>query len=292
MSQDADTGSTDVMTDTSGGVPDGETSDINTDDTNTDDSTSDTNTDDTNAADTNTADTNTADTNTADTNNDDTGDTSDTSDASDASDTTDTSDTSNTGDNSTDDSSTSDAGTSATVDYKQMVAIPSGINVGVSAGSQATMMSALGNPGTPRDSCGTPSAGLQRLMKTASVGPFRVTGLAPAVDALTRVFAAVKSAKPDLYALLGTAGMLCVRHVRGSTTNFSNHSWGTAIDMTIGGQLTPRGSTTVQQGLVDLAPFMQAEQFFWGAAFPTPDGMHFEASNELIAEWKSNHTIP
>jgi hypothetical protein len=302
MSQDADTGSTDVMTDTSGGVPDGDTSDTNADDstsdtstdgTNADDSTSDTSTDGTNADDS-TSDTSTDGTNTddstSDTNTD--GTNADDSNTSDISDTTDTSDTSNTGDNSTDDSSTSDAGTTATVDYKQMVAIPSGINVGVSAGSQATMMSALGNPGTPLDSCGTPSAGLQRLMKTASVGPFRVTGLAPAVDALTRVFAAVKSAKPDLYALLGTAGMLCVRHVRGSTTNFSNHSWGTAIDMTIGGQLTPRGSTTVQQGLVDLAPFMQAEQFFWGAAFPTPDGMHFEASNELIAEWKSNHTIP
>ncbi|OBJ10976.1 hypothetical protein A5624_14670 [Mycobacterium sp. 1482292.6] len=173
-----------------------------------------------------------------------------------------------------------------------MVPIPSGINSGVSAASQATMLSTLGVPGTPQDSCGPASPALQKLLKTASVGPFRVTGLVPAVDALTRVFAAVKSARPDLYLLLGTAGMLCVRHVRGSTTNFSNHSWGTAIDITIGGQLTPRGSTTVQQGLVDLAPFMQAERFFWGAAFPTPDGMHFEASNELIADWKSNKTIP
>jgi hypothetical protein len=107
------------------------------------------------------------------------------------------------------------------------------------------------------------------------------------------VFSAVQSAKPDLYALLGTAGMLCVRYVRGSTTNFSNHSWGTAIDITIGGVLTPRGSTTVQQGLVDLCPFMNAEQFFWGAGFsPTPDGMHYEASSELIAQWKSDGTIP
>ena len=48
----------------------------------------------------------------------------------------------------------------------------------------------------------------------------------------------------------------------------------------------------MQQGLVDLAPFMEAERFFWGAAFPTPDGMHFEASNELITDWKSSNTIP
>ncbi|MDR3664755.1 MAG: M15 family metallopeptidase [Mycobacterium sp.] len=84
-----------------------------------------------------------------------------------------------------------------------------------------------------------------------------------------------------------------MRFVRGSTTNFSNHSWGTAIDITIGGVLTPRGSQTVQQGLVDLAPFMAAERFFWGAGFSTtPDGMHYEASAELIADWKANGTIP
>jgi hypothetical protein len=141
--------------------------------------------------------------------------------------------------------------------------------------------------------CGPVAPALQRLMKTASVGPFRVTGLIPAVDALARVFAAVQSAKPDLYAVLGTDGMLCVRYVRGSTTNISNHAWGTAIDMKIGGVLTNRGSTTVTQGLVDLAPFMAAERFFWGAGFsPTPDGMHFEVSRELLAAWKSDGTLP
>ncbi|MGA8574275.1 MAG: M15 family metallopeptidase [Candidatus Cybelea sp.] len=114
------------------------------------------------------------------------------------------------------------------------------------------------------------------------------------MDALARVFAAVKSANPDLYAILGTDGVLCVRFV-GGTTSFSNHSWGTAIDMIIGGVETPRGSTTVTQGLVALAPFMAAESFFWGAGYSPPskpDGMHFEASNELITTWKSNGTIP
>lgn len=182
---------------------------------------------------------------------------------------------------------------STATDYKATVPIPSGINANLTSGDQATMLAILGNPGTPDPNCGAVAPALQKLMKTASVGPFNVTGLSPAVDALARVFAAVQSAKPDLYAVLGTAGMLCVRYVRGSTTNFSNHSWGTAIDMTIGGVLTPRGSTTVTQGLVDLAPFMAAERFFWGAGFsPTPDGMHFEASHELITDWKSNGTIP
>jgi hypothetical protein len=190
---------------------------------------------------------------------------------------------------------TSDASTPAapTIDYTVMVAIPSSINDALSSADQATMLNALGNPGTPDPGCGPSSAALQKLMKTASVGPFRVTGLGPAVDALTRVFAAVQSAEPALYTLLGTQGMLCVRYVRGSTTNFSNHAWGTAIDMTIGGVLTPRGSATVSQGLLSLCPYMHAEQFFWGAGFsPTPDGMHYEASNELIAQWKTNGSIP
>jgi hypothetical protein len=181
----------------------------------------------------------------------------------------------------------------AAIDYKAIVAIPSGINDGLTSAGQATMLSAFGNPGTLDPSCGASSAKLQPLMKTANVGPFRVTGFGPAVDALTRVFAAVKSSLPDLYALLGTEGMLCVRLVRGSTTNISNHAWGTAIDITIGGIETKRGSTTVTQGLVSLCTFMHDEQFFWGAGFsPTPDGMHYEASNELITAWKANGTIP
>jgi hypothetical protein len=317
MSQDADGGSTDVVTDPGSGDSTDNTDTFPADTSDTANTTGASNADDTaatsngddSAETSDTSDTSTADTSdTTDTTDassgDDSAETSDTSDTStaDTSDTPDTTDASS-GDDSADTSDTVATPTnnasaangddpSVKVDFKKMVAIPSGINSGVSAASQATMLSALGVPGTPQDSCGTPSPALQKLMKTASVGPFRVTGLVPAVDALTRVFAAVKSARPDLYALLGTAGMLCVRHVRGSTTNFSNHSWGTAIDITIGGQLTPRGSTTVQQGLVDLAPFMHAERFFWGAAFPTPDGMHFEASNELIADWKSNKTIP
>lgn len=202
------------------------------------------------------------------------------------------SDASSSSSSSSSDASTSSSSSSAT-DYGAIVSIPSGINNGLSFAAQATMLNVFGNPGTPDPNCGTSSAALAPLMKTASVGPFRVTGFGPAVDALTRVFSAVQAAKPDLYAVLGTQGMLCVRYVRGSTTNYSNHAWGTAIDMTIGGVLTPRGSSNITQGLVDLAPFMAAESFFWGAGFsPTVDAMHFEVSNELITQWKANGTIP
>jgi D-alanyl-D-alanine dipeptidase len=43
--------------------------------------------------------------------------------------------------------------------------------------------------------------------------------------------------QPAVYAGLGSAGMLCCRLVRGSTTAISNHSWGTAIDLTLNGVL-------------------------------------------------------
>src|SRR5215469_11104313 len=192
-----------------------------------------------------------------------------------------TSSSSNSG--SSDGSTSAASSSSSAVNYSAMVAIPAGINAGLTDPSNDVMQNALGNPGTPDPGCGPSSAAMQKLIKTANVGPFRVTGLIPAVDALTRVFSAVQTAKPDLYAVLGSSGMLCVRFVRGSTTSLSNHSWGTAIDINISGVLTPRGSTTVQQGLVDLCPFMHDEQFFWGAGFsPTPDGMHFEVSAELL----------
>ena len=178
-------------------------------------------------------------------------------------------------------------------DLTQMVPIPVGINPGLAAVSPEQMIAALGDPGIPKPECGLPSPSLQRITIDSDVGPFRVTGLRPAVEALTRAFAAVAEVRPDLYSALGTAGMLCVRFVRGSTTSLSNHAWGSAVDITIAGILTPRGSYTVQQGLVDLAPFMAAERFFWGAGFTTtPDGMHFEASAELIADWKAQGAIP
>lgn len=175
-----------------------------------------------------------------------------------------------------------------------MVAIPAGINAGLTAASQSAMIAALGTPGSLTQDCSAiTNKTLAKLIVTQNVGPFKAEGLKPAVEALTRVFAAIKAAKPDLYAVLTTAGMTCCRAVRGSTTNFSNHSWGSAIDISIQGKLTPLGSQTVQRGLVEAAPFFHAERFFWGAGYHTrPDGMHFEVSNELLQDWKTNHTIP
>jgi hypothetical protein len=125
------------------------------------------------------------------------------------------------------------------------------------------------------------------------VGPFTVTGYRPAVEALGRIFAAVEQEKPELYSQLETAGMLCVRQVRGGS-GFSNHSWGTAIDIRINGQLDEVGDGKTQLGLRELYPYFHNEGFYWGAAYSgdREDSMHFEASEQQVAKWTSEPPAP
>jgi len=126
---------------------------------------------------------------------------------------------------------------------------------------------------------------LRRHVVTQSVGLFRATGLRPAVDSLVAAMAQIQREQPAIYAILGTAGMLCCRYVRGSKTVISNHSWGTAIDFTLNGVLDRRGDDQVQIGLTLIAPIMNQHGWCWGAAFRTEDAMHFEASRSLITQW-------
>lgn len=170
------------------------------------------------------------------------------------------------------------------------VPIPPGINAGVASAKQATMLSLLGSPRTRFDEYCRPVTHpkLASLITTAEVGPFHATGLKPAVDSLTAVFSDVKAADTALYGAVGTAGMLCVRLVRGSQHSISNHSWGTAIDLTINGILDDRGDNQVLQGLVNLAPYFNKHGWFWGAGFRTEDAMHFEVGDAKIREWAAN----
>ena len=110
-----------------------------------------------------------------------------------------------------------------------------------------------------------------------------------------RIALGVKLEKPDLHDHVRQAGMLCCRRVRrkpGETPskNFSNHSWGTAIDLQFGPQLDEVGDGLTQLGLLQLAPFLDAEGFYWGAGFggATEDAMHFEASDELVRPWAAD----
>jgi hypothetical protein len=171
-----------------------------------------------------------------------------------------------------------------------LVAIPSVINVGVSSAKQATMLGLMGNPRDNYDQVcrEVTNAVLKAKMEIADVGPFRVQGFKPAVASLRDVLAEVRVTQPDVHAGLGTAGMLCARLVRGTTTNaISNHSWGTAIDVTLDGVLDTRGDNRVQEGLTRIAPIFNRHGWFWGAGFRTEDAMHFEAGDDLIRKWNA-----
>lgn len=165
----------------------------------------------------------------------------------------------------------------------------SSINQGLTAVGNAYVRGKLGEPllaGGYSSLCQMPTnPKLRRNLKLDSVGPFRVTGLVPAVLSLKKVMADIAKEQPAVYAGLGSAGMLCCRLVRGSPSAISNHSWGTAIDLTLNGVLDAYGDDKVQFGLTLIAPIFLRHGWYWGAAFRKEDGMHFEGSKTLIDQW-------
>lgn len=159
------------------------------------------------------------------------------------------------------------------------------VNVGIRSPSNHAVIARLG---TPRESftqdCQPPTnQAFKKLVVTTDVGPFRVTGLRPAVESLAAIFLEVRRLHPDLHPRLGTAGMMCCRNVRGSSRSISNHAWGTAIDMKIDGELVPRKARHVNLGLQLLAPIFNRHGWYWGATFSTPDPHHFECGADLLA---------
>lgn len=161
------------------------------------------------------------------------------------------------------------------------------INNGIRSANNRFMLEVLG---APRSEYGTDcqpvtNAKLRRNIVTSSVGPIRVTGLRPAILSLQQVFRDIERQHVDVYRIIGTAGMLCCRYVRGSTTSISNHSWGTAIDLKLGGILDVRGNGRVQFGLTLIAPIFNRLGWYWGAGFRTEDAMHFEAGRDLVRSW-------
>lgn len=169
----------------------------------------------------------------------------------------------------------------------ELVPIPAGINNGVKAARQQTMLSLIGNPrATYTSQCQNPTnERISSLIVIETVGRLKVRGLRPAVASLRAVIEEIQTSVPDVYERLGHMGMLCARLVRGSTTAISNHSWGSAIDLTLDGKLDTRGDGLVQNGLTRIAPIFNKHQWFWGAGFGTEDAMHFECSDGLIRKW-------
>jgi len=168
-----------------------------------------------------------------------------------------------------------------------VIPIPADINGSVRPAGQRTMLTLLGNPrGSYDQTCqAVTSPALAALIVTEDVGPFRVTGLSPAVASLREVFADVREQETEVHRALGTAGMLCARLVRGSSSSISNHSWGTAVDLTLEGVLDRRGDDRVQVGLARIAPVFNRHGWYWGAGFRTEDAMHFEVGDDQIRAW-------
>ena len=164
---------------------------------------------------------------------------------------------------------------------------PGSINRGYSALRAATQRARLGSPrsGYSQQCQPVTNPTLKRRILTASVGPFRVTGFDLCVWSLQRIFADVRAADPVLYANLGSAGMLCARLVRGSATAISNHSWGMPIDLTAFGVLDARGDGKCLSALLDLYPIFHKHGWYWGAAYPTEDAMHWEPAEETFRGW-------
>lgn len=176
---------------------------------------------------------------------------------------------------------------SDTVSFEEIRVDRRTVNGPLNGSRNATMLSVIGNPrGQYDQECRSPTnQQVANLMVTEDVGPFRATGLKPAVNVLREILSDVKQERLDIYSAMSSAGMLCCRYVRGSATTISNHSWGTAIDLKLEGKLDRRGDGRTQRGLLEIAPIFNRHRFFWGAAFPTEDSMHFEASEELILDW-------
>jgi len=86
------------------------------------------------------------------------------------------------------------------------------------------------------------------------------------LKSLTDILDSVKNEIPDLYAILGTAGMLCARKVKIKRKdgtlhlgdNPSNHSWGLAIDIKLSGVLDKQSDDKCFRGLLILSKYFNA----------------------------------
>ena len=193
------------------------------------------------------------------------------------------------------------------MNYLEKIPVPpkGTFNVGLTSPRNGDMLALFGHPvqgGFYRTDgeCSTPdNPTFTALLATRNVGPFKVTGIRPALDSISEIFARVKAELPDLHALLGTAGMECARFTKIKQPDghlkigpgVSNHSWGTAVDITLSGELDGQGNNLTQRGLLVLSTYFNSAGWYWGAAFQVEDAMHFEVSKSLLARWKQAGTI-
>lgn len=159
------------------------------------------------------------------------------------------------------------------------------MNPNLTSAAEATMLKKFGRPGRLTADCSSASAAMKkRLVFGVDVGPFKVDGLAFAVESLKQIFAEVAEKHPDVFREVRTEGMWCVRHRRNNPAKFSNHSWGTTIDLKFGPKVVPQGTRLTHRGMLFLFPIFNKHGWYWGAEFSgdSVDSMHFELSEEAI----------
>jgi hypothetical protein len=183
--------------------------------------------------------------------------------------------------------------------YLELIPKPaaSTINIGLSSPKLSTLRSILGEPrGDYTGDCQPITGPFKKRIVTKSVGPFKCTGIDVAVAALAEILQAVKKELPDLYDILGTAGMACARRVKLKQKNGtiklgknpSNHSWGLAVDIKLNGKLDEQGDDRCYRGLLILSRYFNAAGWYWGVAFTKEDGMHFEVAESTLKKWKKD----
>jgi hypothetical protein len=78
--------------------------------------------------------------------------------------------------------------------------------------------------------------------------------------------------------ILSYAGAFYPRFIRGSRTQLSNHSWGTAFDVNVA--QNGLGKKPAMIGIIgcvrEIVPIANEHGFYWGGHFGRMDGMHFE----------------
>lgn len=177
----------------------------------------------------------------------------------------------------------------ADLDYAQVVLIADRLNVnqGLRVAGGSYLSEKLGRPREDlNDNCQPmTNPDLKSKLVTDQVGPIRVSMLRPAINSLKVVFENIRSADPDLYGRINTAGALCVRRIRGTQSSLSTHSYGLAVDLNIDGQLDNFTDGKTQLGLTIIADFFNEEGWVWGAGFRREDSMHFEISRRQLDQW-------
>jgi hypothetical protein len=162
-------------------------------------------------------------------------------------------------------------------------------NQGIERPTPALMRELIGEPRSSySDQCeSVTNPRLIAALETRQVEGFRakVTMLKPALDSLAEILERLRREDPAIYSALGTAGALCVRHVRGAPGTVSSHAWGAAIDLTLTGDLDAMGDDATQNGLIPLAEHFNDAGWYWGAGYGREDSMHFEVGGALLRQW-------